>query len=127
MSERPGWDAYFMDFARLAERRSTCLRRRVGAVVVTRGEKGSRILKQDGVREVAPVQAEAVVDPTGCGDAYRAGLLYGRLQGMELHDACRVGSLMGSLKVAVEGPQGLDLEPGTVAERYAAEFGAPLA
>jgi adenosine kinase len=67
-----------------------------------------------------------VVDPTGCGDAYRAGLLYGRAQGLDLDAACRIGSLMGALKVSVEGPQGLDLESGAFAERYAAEFGAPL-
>jgi len=111
--EKTGWDAEEITA-------------QVGAVVVTRGERGSQILEKESVRDVAAVEADSVVDPTGCGDAYRAGLLYGRAQGLDLDAACRIGSLMGALKVSVEGPQGLDLESGAFAERYAAEFGAPL-
>ena len=71
-------------------------RRLQGAVVVTRGERGSQILEKESVRDVAPVQAHAVVDPTGCGDAFRAGLLYGRSRGLELDVACRIGSQLRS-------------------------------
>ena len=83
---------------------------RVGAIVVTRGAEGSRVRRGDERVDVKAVQAESVVDPTGCGDAFRAGLLYGRSCGLDLVDACRVGSLLGSLKVAVSGPQGLELD-----------------
>ncbi len=99
---------------------------RVGALVVTRGEKGSWIREKDRRAEIPPVPAEAVVDPTGCGDAYRAGLLHGLAAGRPLEQACRMGSLMGSLKVAVRGPQGLSLDPARFRERYAQAFGEPL-
>ena len=68
----------------------------------------------------------AVTDPTGCGDAFRAGLLYGRSCGLDLVDACRVGSLLGSLKVAVSGPQGLELDAADFRARYQREFGSAL-
>ena len=45
------------------------------------------------------------MDPTGCGDAYRAGLIYGLLNKLDLVTSCRIGSVMGALKVAVQGPQ----------------------
>ena len=100
---------------------------RVGAVVVTLGEKGARIRRGDDEIAVAPVHAAAVVDPTGCGDAFRAGLLYGRAQGLPLERACQIGSLLGALKVEVEGPQGLVLDGRSFRERFAREFGAALA
>ena len=55
--------------------------------------------------EGAPVQAQAVVDPTGCGDAHRAGLLYGLTSGWGWADSCRLGNLMGAIKIASRGPQ----------------------
>ncbi len=111
--ERAGWDA-------------DEIVAKVGAVVVTQGERGSRVLQDGREIEVEPVVAARVVDPTGCGDAYRAGLLHGLARGAELADACRMGSLMGSLKVEVEGPQGLTLDAAAIADRHQAEFGAPL-
>ena len=111
--ERTGWD----------ERE---LERRVGAVVVTLGEQGSRLRQGEREVRVPAVRADALVDPTGCGDAYRAGLLYGRARGLPLETCCRVGSLLGALKVAVEGPQGLELDPRAFRERFAGEFGVEL-
>jgi len=55
--------------------------------------------------QVPVVPAVEVVDPTGCGDAHRAGLLHGLTQGWTLSDACKLGNVMGSLKVASRGPQ----------------------
>ena len=82
---------------------------RVGRVVITRGEHGSTIREGARTTEVEPVPAAEVVDPTGCGDAYRAGLLHGLRRGLPIEEAARVGSLMGSLLVERAGTQSLDL------------------
>lgn len=75
------------------------------AAVVTRGAKGATLYTPGAETRIDPVAPEAVVDPTGCGDAHRAGLLYGLVQGWDLADACRLASLMGAIKVASQGPQ----------------------
>jgi adenosine kinase len=85
------------------------------ALVVTLGAKGSAIYA-DGQRiEIPCVEAEAVVDPTGCGDAYRAGLLYGIARGWDWQTCGRLASVMGSIKIASRGgqnhaPQRMDIE-----------------
>lgn len=108
---------------------------RVGALVVTRGEDGSWIrrggieagLELASVRvEIPPIKAPVAVDPTGCGDAYRAGLLYALAHGMPLEKGARLGSLMGSLKVARPGPQSIELELEAIRERFRAEYGETL-
>ncbi|WP_420226991.1 carbohydrate kinase family protein [Pigmentiphaga litoralis] len=75
------------------------------AAIITRGEKGSTLLADGAETHIPAVKATAVVDPTGCGDAYRAGLLYGLTLGWSWADCCRVASLMGSLKIAERGAQ----------------------
>jgi adenosine kinase len=100
--------------------------RRVGAVVVTRGEKGSTLRRGADVLDVPPVPAGRVVDPTGCGDAYRAGFLFGLRRGLPLETCARMGSLMGSLEVECQGTQGLELTPEQFRERYARAFRAEL-
>jgi adenosine kinase len=99
---------------------------RVGAVVVTRGEKGSTLRRAADTIDIPPVPAERVVDPTGCGDAYRAAFLLGLRRGLPLETCARMGSLMGSLKVAEHGTQGLELTPEQFRERYARAFRAEL-
>lgn len=75
------------------------------AAVVTRGAEGA-ILYADGVATtIEPVQAEQVVDPTGCGDAHRAGLLYGLVNNWSLIDACSLANVMGAIKISSKGPQ----------------------
>lgn len=74
-------------------------------VIVTHGADGAVVYEQGGATEVAVVPADAVVDPTGCGDAHRAGLLHGLTRGWSLPDACKLGNVMGSLKIASKGPQ----------------------
>ena len=76
--------------------------------------------------EVAPVRAEQALDPTGCGDSYRAGLLFAIAQGLPLEKGVRLGSLMGALKVARRGPQSIDLDHDAIRARYEAEYGEPL-
>lgn len=78
---------------------------RVGAAVITRGAEGSTICHGSERVEIPPVKAEQVVDPTGCGDAYRAGLLYGLTRGWSYEIAGRIGSVMGALNIEQSGPQ----------------------
>lgn len=75
------------------------------AAIITRGEKGSTLITGGTETHIPAVKATAVVDPTGCGDAYRAGLLYGLTLGWDWADCCRVASLMGALKIAERGAQ----------------------
>ena len=74
-------------------------------MIITRGGDGSTLISKAGEEHIESVKPVAVLDPTGCGDAYRAGLMYGLLNDLDLVTACRIGSVMGALKVAVQGPQ----------------------
>ena len=78
---------------------------RLQAVIVTRGAQGATLLTEGTTVQVPPLQAAAVVDPTGCGDAHRAGLLYGLTSGWNWLDSCRLANVMGSIKIASRGPQ----------------------
>jgi adenosine kinase len=98
--------------------------RRVGAVVVTRGERGSTLLRVGDRQEIPAVASETVVDPTGCGDAYRAGFLLGLRRDLPLETCARLGSLMGSLMVEKEGTQSLTLDLDAFRARFEREFGA---
>ncbi len=97
---------------------------RCEALIVTGGEKGSIIHEGGRQHEIPPVVAARVADPTGCGDAYRAGLLYGRARDLDWEVAGRIGSLLGSLQVEVEGTQNLRTDVDAVLERFEREFGA---
>jgi adenosine kinase len=100
---------------------------RVGAIVVTLGERGSQVREGARVTEIPPLRARAVVDPTGCGDAYRAGFAHGLLRGRALPDCARMGSVMGALLVERHGTQSLSLAPGEFAEHYRRAFGEDAA
>ncbi|HEY9572100.1 MAG TPA: carbohydrate kinase family protein [Pusillimonas sp.] len=75
------------------------------AVIVTRGAEGATLYADGQQTHIDPVKAKEVVDPTGCGDAHRAGLLYGLTQNWSLVDACRLANVMGSFKIGSRGPQ----------------------
>jgi adenosine kinase len=75
------------------------------AVVVTRGAQGATLYTPGQSYEIAPVKPEAVVDPTGCGDAHRGGLLYGLTNGWSWEKSCMLGNVMGAIKIAHRGPQ----------------------
>jgi len=77
----------------------------VDALIVTRGAEGSVIHTKDRIFTIPSVKPRAVIDPTGCGDAYRAGLIHGLLHGLDWETTGRVASLMGSLKIESRGPQ----------------------
>jgi adenosine kinase len=96
---------------------------RCGAVIITRGPKGSEIRSGGETLQVPVVKPAQVVDPTGCGDAYRAGFLYGISQGHDLETAGRMGSLYGSRQVGVEGTQVLREDLESFRDHYTSAFG----
>jgi adenosine kinase len=86
--------------------RSTAdLAAQVRAYVVTQGKQGSIVYAAGRRIEIPAVPVTEVVDPTGCGDAYRAGILYGLMRGLDWDTTGRVASLMGALKIATIGTQ----------------------
>jgi adenosine kinase len=99
---------------------------RCGAVVITRGAEGSEIRAGGETLRIPPVTPERIVDPTGCGDAYRAGFLCGVARGYGLDVAGRMGSLFGAWQVEVEGTQSLSVGDDRFRQRYAEIFGSRL-
>jgi adenosine kinase len=99
---------------------------RVDALIVTRGGEGSCIYTDGAVLEIPAVKPAALVDPTGCGDAYRAGLLYGIGQGWDWERTGRLASLLGSIKIASRGGQNHALGRDAVAALYGERFGQAL-
>ncbi|MGH8127221.1 MAG: carbohydrate kinase family protein [Gammaproteobacteria bacterium] len=96
---------------------------RVKALIVTRGARGSIIHTGGDTLQVPAVEPTAVVDPTGCGDAYRAGLLYGLLHDFEWETTGRIAALAGSIKVASQGTQNHRFTSEQFAARFEAAFG----
>jgi adenosine kinase len=101
LSERTGWD-------------SAEISRKVQGLVVTLGAEGSEVWIEGEKTHVAPVKAEAVVDPTGCGDAYRAALLYGLERGWSLQRCAQLGNRVGAIKIAQRGGQNYTLDLQTL-------------
>jgi len=96
------------------------------ALVLTRGAEGS-IVYADGQRiDIPCARAEAVVDPTGCGDAYRAGLLYGIASGFDWEKTGRLASLMGAIKVASRGGQNHSVARDQIKSLFRRNFGSDL-
>jgi adenosine kinase len=102
------------------------LAERVSALIVTRGAQGSLIIEGKHRHEIPPVKPRAVVDPTGCGDAYRAGLLQGLMQGMDWPTTGRMASLMGAIKIASAGTQNHHCSVDEFAQEFRENFGYAL-
>ena len=113
LSERTGWS-----LGEIAER--------VDALVVTLGGEGSVIHANGGTYAIAAAPPAAIVDPTGCGDAYRAGLLYGIAEGWDWQQTGQLASALGSLKIACRGGQNHPLDRERVAAHYRDAFGEHL-
>jgi adenosine kinase len=96
---------------------------KVDALIVTRGAEGSSIYTKERTWTVPAVTPRAVVDPTGCGDAYRAGLIHGLLRGLDWQTTGRIASLMGSIKIESRGPQNHDFTKAEFDRRYQDHFG----
>jgi adenosine kinase len=104
-------------------RKLEALAREVKAFIVTLGAQGSRIYAGGTQHEIPAAQADAVVDPTGCGDADRAGLLYGIAQGWDWPRIGRLGATLGAIKIASRGAQNHAADRTTVEARYRQSFG----
>jgi adenosine kinase len=89
--------------------------RQVRGLVVTLGAHGCEVWEGGQKTVVAPVKAQAVVDPTGCGDAWRGALLFGLEQGWPLTRCAALGNHVGALKIAQRGPQNYQIPAGLVA------------
>jgi adenosine kinase len=113
LQERTGWTA------------ADCTKH-VKALIITRGGEGSVIHANGKIHHIPCAKATEVVDPTGCGDAYRAGLIHGILNGLDWDTTGRIASLMGALKIAVRGTQNHTFTMKEFAAQYAAAFGEPL-
>jgi adenosine kinase len=95
----------------------------VKGLVVTRGSEGSIIYANGQQIEIPCVKPEEMLDPTGCGDAYRAGLLYGIANNMDWQTTGALGSLMGALKIARRGGQNHSFSRDEIGQRYFEAFG----
>lgn len=98
----------------------------VKALIVTLGGEGSEIHTAGRKINIPCAVPSSVEDPTGCGDAYRAGLLYGIEQGMDLEQSGRLASLMGAIKIASRGGQNHAPSREEIAEAYRKAFGSTL-
>jgi adenosine kinase len=95
----------------------------VEALVITHGADGSVIHTGGRTLKIPSVKPKAVVDPTGCGDAYRAGLIHGLLQGLDWETIGRTASLMGAIKIESRGPQNHTFTRADFDRRYRENFG----
>ena len=102
------------------------LAREVEAVVVTRGGEGSTIFTRDNAYEIPSAAANRLVDPTGCGDAYRGGLLYGLQQGLDWDVTGRIASLLGAIKIEHAGTQNHAVSRSDFDARFKETFGFAL-
>ena len=96
---------------------------KVKALIVTRGAEGSVVYTKERTWTIPCVKPKAVVDPTGCGDAYRAGLIHGLLHGLDWETTGRLASLMGAIKIETRGPQNHQFTRPELLHRYRETFG----
>ena len=113
LQTRTGWSA-----AEIASR--------VSAYIVTQGPRGSMIHADNTVHVIPPARERQVVDPTGCGDAYRAGLIFGIMQGRDWPTVGRMASLMGALKVEHPGTQNQSFNYDQFHAEFEEQFGYRL-
>ena len=100
--------------------------RRVKALIVTRGADGSIVYAGGERFEIPAAQVARVNDPTGCGDAYRAGLLFGLMKGYDWPAIGRIASLMGAIKIESHGTQNHRFTTAEFRSRYGQSFGVEL-
>ncbi|MFI4905102.1 MAG: carbohydrate kinase family protein [Steroidobacteraceae bacterium] len=99
---------------------------RVQALIVTRGAEGSWIYADGRLREIPVAKAARIADPTGCGDAYRAGLLFGLARGLDWDTTGRVAALLAAIKIEHHGTQQHRCSPDEFRDRFRADFGYSL-
>ena len=96
------------------------------ALIVTLGAQGSIIYTDSKQISIPCVKPQEIIDPTGCGDAYRAGLLYGIVNGMDWQTTGQLGSLMGALKIAQRGGQNHLFTRESIDQLYFENFGSRI-
>jgi adenosine kinase len=101
----------------------TKIAERVKALIVTKGAQGADIYSDGKCIAIPPVPVSQILDPTGCGDAFRGGLLFGLENGMDWETTGRLASLMGSIKIAHQGPQNHQFTKAEIAEQFNTAFG----
>lgn len=113
--------------ARLLQERTgesiEALSKRAKAVIVTQGAQGSQIFAGGKAQTIPSVKPAQLLDPTGCGDAYRAGLLYGIANDLDWSTTGRLASLLGSVKIAQRGAQNHQFTRDEIAQRFRDAFG----
>ncbi len=102
LSDRTGWS-------------SADISRRVKGLVVTLGADGCEVWVGGECTKVPPVTPTAIVDPTGCGDAWRGALLFGLERGWPLAQCAALGNRIGALKIAARGPQNYQIDRAALA------------
>ncbi len=96
---------------------------RVDALIVTRGGEGSVLHQAGQVRSIGAAPILGAVDPTGCGDSYRAGLLFGLASGWGWFESAQLGGVMGAIKIEHAGAQRYPVDRADIARRFAAAYG----
>ena len=113
LQERTGWD-------------EKTIAGKVKAYIATQGPRGSLIHHGGEVLSIPPAHERRITDPTGCGDAYRAGLIFGLMRGDDLATCGRMASLMGALKVEHPGTQNQRFDYDEFALQFKQQFGYAL-
>jgi adenosine kinase len=96
---------------------------RLEALIVTRGAAGSVVHTRGEKIEIPAAPARQVVDPTGCGDAFRAGLIHGLLHGRDWRTTGHIASLMGAIKIESRGTQNHRFSRDEFSHRLGSAFG----
>jgi adenosine kinase len=110
LTERTGWSA-------------EQIAAKVKAYLITRGAEGSDVYSSSGCERIPCGKARQVVEPTGCGDAFRGGLIFGLLKGFDLSTSARIASLAGTIKIEHQGPQNHRYTPAEFQQRFFENFG----
>ena len=113
LQERTGWD-------------EKTIAGKVTAYIITQGPRGSLIHTREATHEIPPAHERRITDPTGCGDAYRAGLIFGLMRNYDLPTCGRMASLMGALKIEHPGTQNQRFSYAEFAEQFRQQFGFAL-
>lgn len=113
ITEKTGWN-------------ETALLEQTPLLVVTLGAKGSRIMTKEGVTEISAIPIEKLIDPTGAGDAHRAGFVKGILAGLSLKECGQLGSVVAGYAVEQQGTQNHHFTLEKLSERYEAAYGEKL-
>lgn len=99
---------------------------RVRVLVVTKGAQGSVVYVDGDTIDIATAPISEAKDPTGCGDAYRAGMMFGLSKGCDWKTNAQIGALCGAIKVESAGTQKHSFTPEQFSERYQRSFGETL-